>query len=80
MSPEQQLQHLRHAGRIGRLVYGLSERHLPEMTGNHVENPTLDMPCREAFARVPKAVEVIGPVAAAGAETAAPHRDFRATR
>lgn len=80
MSPEQQLQHLRHAGRIGHLVHGLSERRLLEMTGNHVENPTLDLPCREVFARGPKAVEVIGPVAAAETEITALHRDFRATR
>ncbi|NJR20228.1 MAG: nucleoside deaminase [Hyphomonadaceae bacterium] len=32
---------------IGRLVYGLSERDLLALTGNHAENPTLDLPCRE---------------------------------
>ena len=35
---------------IGRLVYGLSEHRLRELTGNHPENPTLDLPCREVFA------------------------------
>ena len=35
---------------IGRLVYGLSEHRLREFTGNHPENPTLDLPCREVFA------------------------------
>jgi tRNA(Arg) A34 adenosine deaminase TadA len=34
---------------IGRLVYGLSEHRLREFTGNHPENPTLDLPCREVF-------------------------------
>jgi tRNA(Arg) A34 adenosine deaminase TadA len=61
---------------IGRLVYGMSERRLLEMTGNHAENPTLDLPCRELFARGQKAIEVIGPVPAVEEEIAALHRDF----
>ena len=61
---------------IGRLVYGMSERRLLEMTGNHAENPTLDLPCRELFARGQKAIEVIGPVAEVEEEIAALHRDF----
>ena len=61
---------------IGRLVYGLSERHLLELTGNHAENPTLDLPCREVFAHGQKAVEVIGPVAEVEEEIAALHRAF----
>ena len=61
---------------IGRLVYGMSERRLLEMTGNHAENPTLDLPCREVFARGQKAVQVVGPVAEVEEEIAALHRDF----
>jgi tRNA(Arg) A34 adenosine deaminase TadA len=61
---------------IGRLVYGMSERRLLEMTGNHAENPTLDLPCRELFARGQKAIEVIGPVPEVEEEIAALHRDF----
>ena len=61
---------------IGRLVYGMSERRLLEMTGDHGENPTLDLPCRKVFARGQKAVQVIGPVAEVEAEIAALHRDF----
>jgi tRNA(Arg) A34 adenosine deaminase TadA len=61
---------------IGRLVYGLSERRLLELTGNHAENPTLDLPCREVFAHGQKAVEVIGPVAEVEEEIAALHRAF----
>lgn len=61
---------------IGRLVYGLEERELLRMTGAHAENPTLDLPCREVFARGQKAIEVIGPVHAAGEEIAALHRAF----
>ena len=42
---------------IGRLVYGLSE-----YTGNHPENPTLDLPCRAVFAGGQRPTEVIGPL------------------
>jgi tRNA(Arg) A34 adenosine deaminase TadA len=65
---------------IGRLVYGMSERRLLELTGNHAENPTLDLPCREVFARGQKAVQVTGPVPDAEAEIAAVHREFWARR
>ena len=51
---------------IGRVVYGLEERELLRLTGNHAENPTLDLPCREVFARGQKDVRVIGPVPADG--------------
>ena len=61
---------------IGRLVYGLAERRLLELTGNHAENPTLDLPCREVFARGQKAVQVIGPVPAVEHEIAELHRAF----
>ncbi len=61
---------------IGHLVYGMSEARLLQLTGNHAENPTLDLPCREVFARGQKAIEVIGPVADAEDEIAALHRDF----
>src|SRR6202045_5332989 len=47
---------------IGRLVYGLSEHRLRGVTGNHPENPTLDLPCREVFKRGQRATEVIGPL------------------
>ena len=32
------------------------------LTGDHPENPTLDLPCREVFARGRKPVEVLNPV------------------
>jgi tRNA(Arg) A34 adenosine deaminase TadA len=47
---------------IGRLVYGLSEHRLREFTGNHPENPTLDLPCRAVFASGQRPTEVIGPL------------------
>ncbi len=61
---------------IGRLVYGMTERQLLELTGNHAENPTLDLPCRSVFAAGQKAVQVIGPVAKVEAEIAALHSAF----
>jgi tRNA(Arg) A34 adenosine deaminase TadA len=63
---------------IGRVVYGASEEALLALTGDHAENPTLALPCRELFARGQKPVRVFGPVADASLldELLAPHRDF----
>ncbi|NJM43713.1 MAG: nucleoside deaminase [Brachymonas sp.] len=61
---------------IGRVVYGMTEQDLLRLTGNHEENPTLDLPCREVFARGQKAIEVIGPVVEVQEEIAQVHRDF----
>lgn len=61
---------------IGRLVYGMGERRLLEMTGNHAENPTLDLPCRTVFAAGQRAVAVHGPFAEVEDEIAALHRGF----
>jgi tRNA(Arg) A34 adenosine deaminase TadA len=47
---------------IGRLVYALSEHRLRAITGNHPENPTLNLPCREVFASGQRVTEVIGPL------------------
>lgn len=61
---------------IGRLVYGISERRLLGLTGNHAGNPTLDLPCREVFARGQKSLEVAGPFAEVEEEIVALHRSF----
>jgi tRNA(Arg) A34 adenosine deaminase TadA len=47
---------------IGRLVYGLGELRLRGITGNHPENPTLDLPCRAVFASGQRSTQVIGPL------------------
>ena len=47
---------------IGRLVYGLSEHRMRGITGNHPENPTLDLPCREVFRTGQRPTEVVGPL------------------
>jgi len=59
---------------IGRVVYALSEERLLQLTGNHPENPTLSLPCREVFARGQREIEVVGPMLED--EAAAPHKDF----
>jgi tRNA(Arg) A34 adenosine deaminase TadA len=47
---------------IGQVVFGLSERRLKTLTGDHPENPTLDLPCRTVFAAGQRNIEVIGPL------------------
>ncbi|BDU74909.1 nucleoside deaminase [Mesoterricola silvestris] len=61
---------------IGRLVYGLEERRLLELTGNDPENPTLDVPARYLYAHGQKDIQVIGPVPEVEEEVAALHRGF----
>ncbi len=46
---------------IGHVVYALAEHRLLALTGNHPENPTLSLPCREVFRRGQRPIEVIGP-------------------
>jgi tRNA(Arg) A34 adenosine deaminase TadA len=59
---------------IGRVVYALSEHALLVLTGDHPENPTFSLPCREVFARGQRPIAVIGP--ALEDEAAEPHRGF----
>ncbi len=47
---------------IGRVVFALAETGLARYTGSHHENPTLDLPCREVFARGQKPITVAGPL------------------
>jgi tRNA(Arg) A34 adenosine deaminase TadA len=61
---------------IGRVVYGASETDLLALTGNHAENPTLSLPCREVFERGQKPIEVIGPVTILREDMLEPHRGF----
>lgn len=61
---------------IGRVVYGAAEIDLLALTGDHPENPTLDLPCREVFARGQRVVEVVGPVEAVRDEMVKVHRGF----
>jgi len=65
---------------IGRVIYGMEERTLLALTGNHAQNPTLDLPCREVFRRGQKDIRVIGPVTEVADEIAALHRRFWRSR
>jgi tRNA(Arg) A34 adenosine deaminase TadA len=47
---------------IDRVVYALSEERLLVLTGDHPENPTFSLPCREVFARGQRRIEVVGPL------------------
>jgi tRNA(Arg) A34 adenosine deaminase TadA len=59
---------------IGRVVYGQSEAALKAATGDHPENPTLALPCREVFAAGQRHVDVVGPLLEE--EAAALHSGF----
>ena len=48
-------------GGIGHIIYGLREKELLKLTGSHDENPTLDLPCDEVFARGQRKIKVTGP-------------------
>jgi tRNA(Arg) A34 adenosine deaminase TadA len=65
---------------IGHIVYGASEQALLALTGNHPENPTLNLPCREVVARGQKPMRITGPVAEVEANMVATHRHFWQTR
>ena len=47
---------------IGRVVYGQTEKGLKEQTGDHEENPTLDLPCEIVFAAGQRPTEIVGPL------------------
>ncbi|KQO73581.1 nucleoside deaminase [Methylobacterium sp. Leaf89] len=47
---------------LKQVVYGMSQADLKAITGNHLENPTLDLPCRTVFAAGQRVVKVIGPM------------------
>lgn len=61
---------------IGRMVYGMSERQLLDLTGANEENPTLDIPSRYIFEHSQKNIRVWGPVEEVIEEIVALHLDF----
>lgn len=61
---------------IGRVVYGMTERRLLQLTGSHEQNPTFDLPCREVLAHGQKKIEVIGPFPEVEEEAAAVHDGY----
>ena len=65
---------------IGHVLYGAEETALLALTGDHPENPTLSLPCREVFTRGQRSVQVTGPVPDMAQEMVATHRGFWDTR
>jgi tRNA(Arg) A34 adenosine deaminase TadA len=65
---------------IGRTVFGIAEKALLAETGNHPENPTLDLPCRYVFAHGQKDIRVVGPVEAMVEPITALHRRYWRSR
>ena len=61
---------------IGRLVYGMDERRLQDLTADSAENPTMDVPARYIFAHGRKAIDVLGPIPEVEEEIAELHRRF----
>lgn len=54
---------------IGRVAYGLSERHLRALIGPNPENLTLDLPCRTVFGAGQREILVVGPLLESEART-----------
>lgn len=65
---------------IGNVVYGAEETTLLQLTGDHPENPTLRLPCRDVFSRGQRQVSVAGPIPAVAAELIALHQGFWSTQ
>ncbi|MGF7048974.1 tRNA(Arg) A34 adenosine deaminase TadA [Paenibacillus sp. DS2015] len=63
-------------GNVGRVVYGITEKRLAELTGDDEQNLTLNLPCTEVFARGRKNIKVIGPFPELEQETVAVHAGF----
>ena len=61
---------------IGRVVFGMTERKLLELTGSNEKNPTFDMPCRKILAAGQKKIEVIGPISDVEEEAAKVHEGY----
>jgi len=62
------------------VVYGMTERQLLDVTGNHAENPTMSVSSRYVFDHCQKDVDLIGPVPEMLDEIASFQREFWAQR
>ena len=49
-------------GNVGKIVYGISEKELLNLTGNNKQNSTLALPCRKIFKHGQKKIKVEGPI------------------
>ena len=61
---------------IGRVVYGMTERRLLQLTGSNEQNPTFDLPCRDVFSKGQKEITVLGPFPEIEEEAARVHEGY----
>jgi tRNA(Arg) A34 adenosine deaminase TadA len=61
---------------IGAVVFGATEARLGDLTGDHPENLTMDLPCRTVFASGRRSIEVRGPYPELEGEVLEVHKDF----
>mgnify|MGYP000913040133 FL=1 len=61
---------------IGKIVFGLAESRLAELTGDNPENLTLDLECRTVLAAGRRPVEVQGQFVELEDKIVAVHRGF----
>ena len=63
-------------GNVGKVVYGISEKRLLELTGDDVHFRIFDFRCREVFARGQKDIKVEGPFPEVENEVVEVHKDY----
>lgn len=61
---------------IGSVVYGATEELLKKLTGTSQVNPTMNLPCRDVFAKGQKKITVDGPFPELEAELVETHKGF----
>ena len=61
---------------IGKIVYGLTEKRLLELTGSDEKNPTFNISCRTILAAGQKNIEVFGPFEEIAAAVVEVHKGF----
>ena len=61
---------------IGAVVFGVTEARLGELTGDHPENLTMDLPARTVFAAGRRDIDVRGPFPELESEVLAAHEGF----
>jgi tRNA(Arg) A34 adenosine deaminase TadA len=63
-------------GNVGKVVYGISEERLLNLTGDNEQNPTFNLPCREVFSKGQKQITVVGPFPELEDEIVAVHEGY----
>ena len=63
-------------GNVGKVVYGISEKELLNLTGDNKQNPTLDLPCKDIFERSQKEIKVEGPIKEIAEDILEIHRKY----